>query len=113
MRSPYTPRATHCALRTARYALRTAYALRAARCAPRTRVAAPLQERKTKIEVFKLKQEDRRWAEQHGLSGERGAFQGMIARYRLGQPAQPACALPPPPRVSDSRLSVFVRCRPS
>jgi hypothetical protein len=36
----------------------------------------------------------------------------MIARYKNGQPPQPACALQPPPRVSDSRLSVFVRCRP-
>ncbi len=36
----------------------------------------------------------------------------MIARYKNGLPPQPACALQAPPRVSDSRLSVFVRCRP-
>ena len=70
------------------------------------------KERKSKIEVFKLKQEDRRWAEQHGLSGDRGAFQGMIARYRLGQPPPPAQAPPPATRISDSRINVFVRCRP-
>ena len=39
-------------------------------------------------------------------------YQGMIARYKNGLPPQPACALQAPPRVSDSRLSVFVRCRP-
>ena len=68
------------------------------------------KERKAKIEVFKLKQEDRRWAEQHGLSGDRGAFQGMIARYRLGLPQQPACL--PPSHHKESRINVFVRSRP-
>ena len=105
-----TARAPHAhRTRTARAARAPhAHRIRTAHCH-----AHLVQERKApKIEVFKLKQEDRRWAEQHGLSGERGAFQGMIARYRLGQPQQPAQALMPPPRVSDSRLSVFVRCRP-
>ena len=40
------------------------------------------QERKARLETYKLKPEDRRWAEQHGLSGDRGLFQGMIVRYR-------------------------------
>ena len=34
------------------------------------------QERKARLEVVKLKPEDKRWAQQHSLSGDRGLFQG-------------------------------------
>ena len=33
------------------------------------------QERKARLEVIKLKPEDKRWAQQHGVSGDRGLFQ--------------------------------------
>ena len=41
------------------------------------------KERKARLEVFRLKSEDRRWAQQHGVTGDRGLFQGMIVRFRL------------------------------
>ena len=49
-----------------------------------------------------------RWAEQHGLSGDRGLFQGMIARFRASLPAEPPATL----AAAEHRISVFVRCRP-
>ena len=36
------------------------------------------QERKQRLEVIKLKPEDKRWAQQHGLTGDRGLFQAAI-----------------------------------
>ena len=69
------------------------------------------QERKARLEVFKLKPEDKRWAEQHGLTGERGLFQGMIARYRLGAPPRDSLA-PAALSTSDAPIAVFVRKRP-
>ncbi|KAL1511097.1 hypothetical protein AB1Y20_005919 [Prymnesium parvum] len=66
------------------------------------------QERKARLEVVKLKAEDKQWAAQHGVSGDRGLFQGMIARWRAASVEAP----PPPPPASDLRLSVFVRSRP-
>ena len=66
------------------------------------------QERKARLEVVKLKAEDRRWAEAHGLSGDRGLFQGMIVRYRSSM--TPPTSLP---AVSSSApITVFVRKRP-
>ena len=66
------------------------------------------QERKARLEVIKLRPEDKRWAEQHGLQGDRGLFQGMIVRFRAGLPTVP----PPPPPPCESRIAVFVRARP-
>ena len=54
------------------------------------------QERKARLEVVKLKPDDRRWAQQHGVSGDRGLFQGMIARWRAGFVEAPPA--PPAPR---------------
>lgn len=69
------------------------------------------QERKARLEVVKLKAEDKRWAAQHGVSGDRGHFQGMIARWRGNNPE----ASPAPPSsgaLSELKISVFVRKRP-
>ena len=66
------------------------------------------EERKARVEVVKLKQEDKRWAAIHGLSGDQGAFQGMIARFRLGMPTTPEKEPEPP----TTQLSVYVRSRP-
>ena len=66
------------------------------------------QERKARLEVVKVRPEDRRWAEQHGMQGDKGLFQGMIVRFRNGMP--PAPPLQPP--NADAPISVFVRCRP-
>jgi hypothetical protein len=73
------------------------------------------QERKARLEVVKVKAEDRRWAEAHGVSGDRGLFQGMIARFRAEKAAAAAtsaCVDSALPAVCDARIAVFVRKRP-
>ena len=69
------------------------------------------QERKARLETLKLKPEDKMWAQQHGVAGDRGLFQAMIVRYRAGMPPQSSLA-PSTIAMSDTPITVYVRCRP-
>ena len=68
-------------------------------------------ERKARLEVFKLRPEDKQWAAQHGLTGDRGLFQGMIVRYRNANPMAQSVH-PSSLASSDAPIAVFVRKRP-
>ena len=71
------------------------------------------QERKARLECIKLKPEDKLWAQQHGLMGDRGLFQGMIVRYRNANPSKESVSPNSLGKnIQEAPISVFVRKRP-